>query len=57
MKAIQYGKDAGLVQKGKIKAWVDVLIDEEDVISNWNKYIFFFKSGISSVVSLISFLS
>ena len=41
MKAIRYEKDAVLVQKGKIKAWVDVWIDKEEVISDWNKYIFF----------------
>lgn len=41
MKAIRYEKDSVLIQKGKIKAWVDVLIEKEDVISDWNKYIFY----------------
>lgn len=41
MKAIRYEKDAVLIQKGKIKAWIDVLIEKEDVISDWNKYIFY----------------
>ena len=41
MKAIRYEKDAVFIQKGKIKAWVDVLIEKEDVISDWNKYIFY----------------
>ena len=40
MKAIRYEKDAVLIQSGKIKAWVDVWIEKEDVICNWNKYIF-----------------
>ncbi len=41
MKAIRYEKDSVLIQKGKIKAWVDVLIEKEEVISDWNKYIFY----------------
>lgn len=41
MKAIRYEKDSVLVQKGRVKAWVDVWIEKEDVISDWNKYIFF----------------
>jgi hypothetical protein len=41
MKAIRYEKDSVLIQKGKIKAWVDVMIEKEDVISDWNKYIFY----------------
>ena len=41
MKAIKYEKDAVLIQAGKIKAWVDVWIEKEDVICDWNKYIFF----------------
>jgi hypothetical protein len=41
MKAIRYEKDAVLIQKGKIKAWVDVVIDKEDVVCDWNKYIFY----------------
>lgn len=41
MKAIRYEKDAVLVQKGEIKAWVDVLIEKDEVICDWNKYIFY----------------
>ena len=41
MKAIRYEKDTVLIQKGKIKAWVDVLIENESVRYDWNKYIFF----------------
>jgi len=42
MKAIRYEKDSVLVQKGKIKAWVDVLIQNDEVVCDWNKYIFYF---------------
>lgn len=41
MKVIRYEKDSVLIQKGKIKAWVDVLIEKEVVISDLNKYIFY----------------
>jgi hypothetical protein len=37
MKAIRYEKDAVLIQDGKIKAWVDIWIENEDVICDWNK--------------------
>jgi hypothetical protein len=37
MKAIRYEKDTVLVQKGKIKAWVDIWIENEDVICDWNQ--------------------
>lgn len=40
MKAIRYEKDAVLIQDGNIKAWVDIWIENEDVICYWNKYIF-----------------
>ncbi len=41
MKAIPYQKDAVLIQKGKIKAWVDVWIKDQDVHCDWNQYIFY----------------
>ena len=37
MKAIRYEKDAVLIQDGKIKAWVDIWIENEDVICDWNQ--------------------
>lgn len=37
MKAIRYEKDTVLIQDGKIKAWVDVWIEREDVICDWNQ--------------------
>ena len=37
MKAIKYEKNAVLIQDGKIKAWVDVLIEKQDVICDWNQ--------------------
>ena len=41
MKAIRYEKDTVLVQKGKIKAWVDVVVSKGELSYDWNKYIFF----------------
>ena len=37
MEAIKYEKDAVLIQDGKIKAWVDIWIENEDVICDWNQ--------------------
>jgi hypothetical protein len=37
MKAIQYEKDAVLIQDGNIKAWVDIWIENEDIVSDWNQ--------------------
>lgn len=37
MKSIRYEKDAVLVQYRNIKAWVDVWIENEDVICDWNQ--------------------
>lgn len=37
MKAIKYEKDAVLIQDGKIKAWVDIWVEDEDVICDWNQ--------------------
>ena len=41
MKAIKYERDTVLIQKGKIKAWVDVVIYRGELSYDWNKYIFF----------------
>ena len=40
MKAIKYNKDTVLIKDGSIYAWVDVWIENEDVICDWNQYIF-----------------
>ena len=40
MKAIRYEKDAVLFQYGNIRYWLDIQIENEDVICVWNKYIF-----------------
>ena len=37
MKAIKYEKDAVLIQDGKIKAWVDLWVENGDTICDWNK--------------------
>ncbi len=37
MKAIRYEKDAVLIQDGKIKAWVEIWVENEDVICDWNQ--------------------
>jgi hypothetical protein len=37
MKAIRYEKDSVLIQDGKIKVWVDIWIEKEDVICDWNQ--------------------
>ena len=37
IKAIRYEKDAVLIQDGKIKAWIDIWIENEDVICDWNQ--------------------
>lgn len=37
MKAIKYEKNAVLIQEGKIKAWVDIWVENEDVICDWNQ--------------------
>ena len=44
MKAIKYEKGHVLIQDGKIKAWVDVLIENEDVSCNWNQNMFFMEN-------------
>lgn len=44
MEAIKYEKDKDggsvLIKDGEIETWVDVTIDNEDVMCDWNKYIF-----------------
>jgi len=37
MKAIRYEKDSFLIQDGKINVWVDIWIEDEDVICDWNQ--------------------
>ncbi|HBK82045.1 MAG TPA: hypothetical protein DDZ41_00345, partial [Flavobacterium sp.] len=37
MKALKYEKDAVLIQDGKIKAWVDICVENGDTICDWNK--------------------
>jgi hypothetical protein len=41
MKAIKYEKDAVLIKDGDIEAWVDVWVQDDDIRTEWNKYIFF----------------
>ena len=42
MKAIRYEKDTVLIQEGKIKAWVDVVVrDDGDLYIDWNKMIYY----------------
>lgn len=41
MKAIKYEKDTVLIQKGKIKAWVDVVVrDNGTLYYDWNKMVY-----------------
>ncbi len=40
MQATKYEKEAVLIKDGSINAWVDVWIENEDVICDWNQYIF-----------------
>lgn len=40
MEAIKYEKDAVLIKDGDIEAWVDVWVENEDLRTEWNKYIF-----------------
>ena len=37
MKAIKHEKDSVLIQDGKIKAWVDIWVENKDVICDWNQ--------------------
>ena len=37
MKAIRYKKDAVLIQDENLKAWIDIWIENEDVICDWNQ--------------------
>lgn len=37
MKVIKYKRDSVLIQDGNIKTWIDIWIDNEDVISDWNQ--------------------
>ena len=37
MKVIKYDKTAILIQDGSIKAWVDVWVENDDIICDWNQ--------------------
>lgn len=37
MKAIRFEKDAVLIQDRKIEVWIDIWIENEDVICDWNQ--------------------
>jgi hypothetical protein len=42
MKAIRYEKDTVLIQEGKIKSWVDVVVrDDGSLYIDWNKMIYY----------------
>ena len=41
MKAIQYEKDTVLIQEGKIKTWVDVVVDNGSLYVDWNKMAYY----------------
>ena len=41
MKAIRYEKDTVLIQEGKIKAWVDVLVNDGKLYIDWNKMTYY----------------
>jgi hypothetical protein len=41
MKAIRYEKDTVLIQKGNIKAWVDVVVNEGQLYYDWNKMAYY----------------
>jgi len=40
MKVIKFLKDAVLIKDGDIEAWVDVTVHNQDIICDWNAYIF-----------------
>jgi hypothetical protein len=41
MKAIRYEKDTVLIKKGKIQAWVDVVVYDDELYVDWNKMIYY----------------
>jgi hypothetical protein len=41
MQAIKFEKDAVLLKDGDIEAWVDVWVEDGDVRTEWNRYIFY----------------
>ena len=41
MKVVKIEEDSVLIKKGKIEAWMDVWISNEDVQCDWNQYIFY----------------
>ena len=40
MKVIKYEKESVLVQDGKVTSWVDIWIENKDVICEWNQNLF-----------------
>ena len=40
MKVIKHAKDVVLIQDGRRNAWVDVWVENGDVICDWNKSLF-----------------
>lgn len=40
MKAVKFEKNSVLINEGEIFSWVDVWIENKDVITDWNEFIF-----------------
>jgi len=40
MKVLKYEEESVLIKDRNIKAWVDVWIENDDIICDWNQYIF-----------------
>jgi len=40
MQVLKYEEDSVLIKDGDIEAWVDVWVEDGDIRSGWNKYIF-----------------
>jgi len=40
MKVLKYEVESVLIKDRNIKAWLDVWIENEDIICDWNQYIF-----------------
>jgi len=40
MQAIKLIEFSVLIKDGKIKAWINVRVENEDIICDWNQYIF-----------------
>ena len=37
MKVIKYEKNAVLIQHGSVRAWVDIWVENQDIICDWNQ--------------------